>query len=365
MTIAIFALETVRLGAAIEWRGPLTLPAAVFIVAGGISVVVSGDHRAALGLYRAYFLEPAAFGLIVATVAWTPRRAGFILLGFAAGGAVAALVNIAVVLNAIRHHVLDLVTTPPVVIYQTANAVSLYLIPLVSVAAAVLVHGKGRAERWASGLFLAIALPACLLSFSRGGYLALAAVALGLAVSHRWAKVFVPAVIAAGLAVSQVPLIRHRIAYELHPIPGNTLDYRFRLWGQTLKLMSHHPVLGIGLSYYQQAMAPYWQDLTKVIYPHNILLNFWTVTGLLGVVAFGWLVVRAFLTGWRGWRRDAPGWRPYDLGVLLVLIAIVVHGLVDVPFFKNDLSVEFWALLGVLWAAHRWGRVGHNAGTSP
>jgi O-antigen ligase len=353
-SIAVYAVETMQQRLSVEWRGPLTAPAILFIVAGAISVLVSGDHRAALGLFRAYFLEPAAFFLIVGAVASTPRRAGLILLGFAAGGAVVAILNAAVVLDAIRHHLLDLATTPPVVIYQTANAVSLYLIPLVAMSAAILVHGRGRAERWLSGLFLVVAVPACLLSFSRGGYLALAAVGLGLAISHRWARVLVPGVVVAGLAVSQVPLIRHRIAYELHPLPGNTFDFRLRIWGQTLRMLSHHPVLGIGLSNYQQAMGPYWQDLPRVIYPHNIVLNFWAVTGLLGLAGFFWLAVRAFLLGWQGWRRHPADWRPYDLGVVLVLVAMVVHGLVDVPFFKNDLSLEFWALLGILWAAHRW-----------
>jgi O-antigen ligase len=354
VTVAVFLVETYWQREPIMWRGPLTAPAVLFIIAGAISVVVSGDHRAALGLYRAYFLEPAAYGLIVASIASTPRRAGLILLGLAAGGAYAGLLNMAVVLDAIRHHVLDLSTTPPVVIYQTANALALYLVPLVAMAASLLVYGTGRLERWLSGIFLAIALPACLLSFSRGGYLALAALALGLAVSHRLARLLVPVVVAAGVLVSQVSLIKHRIAYELHPIPGNTLDYRLRLWGQTLKLLSHHPVFGVGLSYFQQAMAPYWQDLPQVIYPHNIVLNFWVTTGLLGLAAFAWLVIRAFVLSWRGWRTHSVEWRPYDLGVLLVLVAIVVHGLVDVPFFKNDLSLEFWALLGILWAAHRW-----------
>jgi O-antigen ligase len=326
----------------------------VFIIAGAISVLASADHRGALGLYRAYFLEPAAFALIVAAVASTPRRVGLILVGFAVGGAVAALANMVVVIDAIRHHVLDLATTPPVVIYQTANAVALYLVPLVAVAASILIHGRGRAERWISGLFLAIALPACLLSFSRGGYLALGALALGLALSHRWAKILLPTAVVAGLLISQVPLIRSRIAYELHPLPGNTLDFRLRLWGQTLKMLSHYPLFGIGLSDYAQAMGPYWQDLPHVIYPHNIILNFWAVTGVLGLVGFGWLAVRAFLLGRQGWRSHPGAWRPYDLGVMLVLVAMVVHGLVDVPFFKNDLSLEFWALLGVLWAAHRW-----------
>ena len=359
-TMAVFALETIQQREGIHWRGPLTVPAAVFIAAGAVSVLVSGDHRAALGLYRAYFIEPAAFFLIVATIASSPWRVGLILLGFGVGGAVAAVLNAAIVLDALRHHVLDLSTTPPVAIYQTANAVSLYLVPLVAMAASLVLYGKGRAVRWLSALFLMLALPACLLSFSRGGYLALGAVGLGLAISHRWARLLVPAVIAAGLAISQVPLIRARIAYELHTVPGNTLDFRIRIWEQTLRMMSHHPVLGIGLSYYQQAMGPFWQDLPRVIYPHNIVLNFWTVTGLPGLFAFGWLTVRAFVLGWRGWRVHELRWRPYDLGVILVLVAMFAHGLVDVPFFKNDLSLEFWALLGMLLAAHRW-----NGRTSP
>jgi O-antigen ligase len=358
VTIAVFVIETIRQRSPIEWRGPLTPPAVLFIIAGAISVLVPANHWAALGLFRAYFLEPAAFFLILAAVASTPRRAGLILVGFAAGGTVVAVSNAAVVLDAVRHHALDLMITPPVVIYQTANAVALYLIPLVAMAAAILVHGRGRPQRWLSGVFLAVALPACLLSFSRGGYLALAVLGIGLALSHRWAKILVPGALLAVLAVSQVPLIRQRIAYELHPLPGNTLDFRIRIWGQTLRMLSHNLVLGIGLGNYEQAMGPYWQDLTHVIYPHNIVLNFWATTGLLGLVAFGWLAIRAFILGWRGWRRHPEAWRPYDLGVMLALTAMVVHGLVDVPFFKNDLSLEFWALLGILWAADRWSRAG-------
>jgi O-antigen ligase len=197
-----------------------------------------------------------------------------------------------------------------------------------------------------------------LLSFSRGGYLALAAIGIGLALSHRWAKLLVPAAIVLLLAVSQVPLIRQRIAYELHFAPGNTFDFRIRIWGQTMRMLSHHLLLGIGLGNYEQAMGPYWQNLTHVIYPHNIVLNFWATTGLLGLVAFGWLAVRAFILGWRGWRQQKTAWRPFHLGVMLALVAMVVHGLVDVPFFKNDLSLEFWALLGILWAADRWSRAG-------
>jgi O-antigen ligase len=356
LTILVFALETAARRAPIELRSPLTLPAALLLLAGAVSILVSADRRGALGLYRAYFLEPAAFCLIVAAVCVTARRAGVVLLGFAAGGVLVAVLNGAVVLQAIRHHVLNLATTPPVVIYQTANDVALYLVPLIAVAGALLLYATTRAERVLSAVFLLISVPAVVLSFSRGGYLALVAVGLGLALSHRRARLLVPVFVLAILALSQLPLIKPRIAYELHAVPGNTLDFRIRIWGQTLRLLSHHPVLGIGLSNYKQAMGPFWQDLPQVIYPHNIVLNFWAVTGLLGLIAFAWLTGQAFLMALRGWRRDPAAWRPYELGVFLFLIGMIVHGLVDVPFFKNDLSLQYWAFLGVLWAAWRWAK---------
>src|SRR5437870_11191920 len=101
-TITIFAVESVRRRERIDWHGPLTLPALAFIAAGAVSVLVSGDHRAALGLYRAYFIEPAAVFLIVATIASTPWRAGLILLGFGVVGAVRAVLNPPVVAAALR-----------------------------------------------------------------------------------------------------------------------------------------------------------------------------------------------------------------------------------------------------------------------
>jgi O-antigen ligase len=97
-------------------------------------------------------------------------------------------------------------------------------------------------------------------------------------------------------------------------------------------------------------MTPWPNGLSQVIYPHNLLLNFWVATGVLGVVAFAVLLIQAFRITWRGWRTADAGWRPFELGVLLALVSMVVHGVVDVPYFKNDLSFEFWVLLAIAWA---------------
>src|SRR5207244_10747328 len=104
---------------------------------------------------------------------------------------------------------------PPVVIYNTANAVALYLVPLVAFAGAVMLHWPGRIERTVAGAFVAVGVVCVLLSFSRGGYLALAAVAIRLALSHRVRWLCLGAGVVAAAALLIVPVLRRRMATEI------------------------------------------------------------------------------------------------------------------------------------------------------
>ena len=97
------------------------------------------------------------------------------------------------------------------------------------------------------------------------------------------------------------------------------------------------PLLGVGLSAYPSAILPYhkatWMEVFQ--YPHNIFLNLWSEVGMLGILAFGWIVVTWIKTTTRDRRVSS----------ITVLLAIMVHGLVDVPYFKNDLAVMFWMMV--------------------
>lgn len=368
ITVAAFAVESVRLKAIPIWRTPVTVPAILFLVAGAISIVVSPDHRAALGLYRAYLIEPMAFGLVLINVVSTPSRAAAVVGGLAAGGTVAGLANAAVVIQALRHHTYNVVDTPPVVIYNTANAVALYLVPIIAVAGAVALHWSGRRERLIAWVIAGVGSLCVLLSFSRGGYLALVVVALGLALTHRKRWLLLGAAVAAGIVLLFIPVIGNRIRTELDFSNGhNTLVGRFHLWSVALHMLRDHPVFGAGLSGFAATFAPYWNptNADRFTYPHNIVLNFWSETGLLGLAAFTWIMVAGFVRAWGGWRRGVSDWRAIHLGVMLALVAVLVHGLVDVPYWKNDLSLEFWALLSLSLAPAALSRASRQVARSP
>ncbi|MGH7903166.1 MAG: O-antigen ligase family protein [Candidatus Dormibacteraceae bacterium] len=357
VTAIILGLAALR--GRLPLRNPLTLPALVFLAGATIDVWFAPSHRAAAGIWKAYFIEPALAGLVIIGLARTRARGRVVLAGLGVGGLVVAVVNIVNSVHALATHHFSVVT-PPVEIYDSANAVPLFLGPLVAVAIPVLLFSDDRRERLAGGVFAAVAGLAIVLSFSRAGWAALIAVAVFAGMFHPWRWRMIGVLVAGALVLGLgVPKARHRILVEFNfHSRDNTISLRESLWRSSLDMLGHRPLFGGGLSGFRTSVAPYrvptyHEDL---IYPHNIVLNFWSETGLIGLAGFLWLcggLVRECLGG----LRREPWVRALSIGFLGVLVAFLVHGLVDVPYFKNDQALAFWALIGV--------QLGALAGTAP
>ena len=95
--------------------------------------------------------------------------------------------------------------------------------------------------------------------------------------------------------------------------------------------------------------AKHWRPVEIYMYPHNIFLNFWTELGLAGMVLFIWIIGKAMHLSLKIYEQKSV-YKGIALGLIGAMVAIFVHGLVDVPYFKNDLAVVFWVLLAVLGA---------------
>jgi O-antigen ligase len=339
----------------LPWRTRYAIPAAVLVAGATLDVFFSPDRRAALGIWKAYFIEPVAAALVIGALAVTRNRVRLLLLGLGVSGTIVAFANIVLSLQTFRAGSFNVVL-PPVVIYTTANAIPLYLVPLQAVAFSFLFFSDDLRERVTAAAFLLIASLAVFLSFSRAGWVSLLAVAVFTILFHRarwWLLAVVAAVVVA--LVAGIPTLRERIRFELDPTsPFNTVRLRFALWRSTLNMLRQHPLFGGGLSGFAQSIEPYRDPAyhERLIYPHNILLNFWSETGLIGLAGFLWLcfeIIRGAVAGMK--RGLLP--RILSIGMLGVMVAFAAHGLVDVPYFKNDQALAFWALLGLQLAGLR------------
>ncbi len=115
---------------------------------------------------------------------------------------------------------------------------------------------------------------------------------------------------------------------------------RLEIYRVSGHLIAQHPIVGIGpglfQSYYQNQAPEVLERAPlewNMPHPHNIFLAFWLNAGLLGIIALLGLLIRAH-------RRFT--WP------LLALWGLLIHGLFDTPFWKNDLAMIFWVVMGVV-----------------
>ena len=125
----------------------------------------------------------------------------------------------------------------------------------------------------------------------------------------------------------------------------SSLAIRGLQWQETLLMLKEHWFFGAGLNGYQTLFAQYHQItwLEIFLYPHNIFLNFWVELGILGLLLF--LVFIYLITKDLKQLFLAKHYLAWPL--CLSWLVVFVQGLVDAPYFKNDLSLLFFLLLSL------------------
>src|SRR2546425_2436401 len=335
-------------------RTSYDIPIVLLLVAGIIGIVVAPDHVRALGIYRAYFIEAIAIFYIAVDLIRSREELRFILIISGVGVSVFALGQIVTFLVALAHHSVH-IDAGPAFLNTSANSVAMYLEPPLAFAIGLSMFPGGRRERWFAIGCALLLLSALVLSLSRGAYLATAilVVIVVLSLSSRRQKIWgLAAVAVLTLAVLELPFIGLRLASL-----GHSTLIRLLIFGETLRMLAERPVFGAGISGFPIRVAPFRPSAQEVeLYPHNLWLTTWSEIGLLGVVAFGIIFFGLLFRGVRELSKSSGLYRAVIWGSTGALFLYLVHGMFDSPYWKNDLSVEFWLIAALQMIAIRGAR---------
>jgi putative inorganic carbon (hco3(-)) transporter len=350
LTVGLYLIALAFAGAPRPSRTPLDIPIGLLLVAGAIGVFVAPDHRGALGIFRAYLVEPVLIYYVGVAVLTSRRAIDEVLGTWAAGAALFCLLDLFVFAHAVATRTL-VPGHAQAAFNIDPNSIALYLEPLIGVAAGLALLGAGTVRRVAIAT-VAVLVAAELATLSRGGLLALAALAVIAAVTLPSARVRIAVLagaVVAGVGVLFAPVIGPRLLHVLDPRFG-TFVIRGQIWAASIRMLRDHPLFGAGINAYQATMAPYRAGDPYIVpepYPHNIFLSSWTEIGLLGLAAFTWILAALIVMPWRAyrWARAAERGLLWGLGAAFTML--LVHGLVDTPYWKNDLSLEFWVLAAI------------------
>ena len=112
-----------------DWRparASLEIPIVVLLVAGLVGIAISSDHVGAVGIYRAYFIEPVALFYVAIDLLKTPHDLKVVLLGLAIGATIFALMNLGAWVVALATHQTIHSGDAPEALYTSPNAVAMF-----------------------------------------------------------------------------------------------------------------------------------------------------------------------------------------------------------------------------------------------
>ena len=234
------------------------------------------------------------------------------------------------------------------------------LLLLVSVAAGIALLARERRWRIGAGVTAALGTLAVVGTFTRSAWIGLA-VAFGItlvAIRPRWV---VGLALLLGLVVAFAPgSYRDRLRSAIDPHHPTNVE-RTYMWDAGLRMFRDHPLTGVGLQdmhpIYERYRLP--QARESVGHLHSVPVQILATMGIVGLAAFGWLLVTLFRCAGVGLRPmlRAPSLEAgLRLGALAGLAGFVVAGLFEWNFGDEELLYLLYTVLGLAWSARRWGR---------
>jgi O-antigen ligase len=220
---------------------------------------------------------------------------------------------------------------------------------------------------------MAITLGAIALLYSRGAWLAAAAVlavcptiVVTRAQVTRIAVAGVVVAMLAGLFITKNQMLRQLAVGDATPVNGYQLELatpamRFDLWRRTGRMIADHPLAGVGLGNFQQVFESRYNpelnnDGRRGVHAHNLWLQQYAETGAFGGTVYLAIWVWAFWRAWGAARRDQSF---AAAGALLGLTALAVTNVTTNMFYMPGLAsgrlyALAWLFFGLI-AARRSG----------
>ena len=226
----------------------------------------------------------------------------------------------------------------------SANTLALFMgrILAVVIAGALFLPWSRRRALYGAAL-LPIGL-AFFLTYSRGGYLAIALVLFVYGLLR--SRILLLAEVGLGAAGALFFWLTGKLDRLL---ALDTFSNRITMWQNTWLLVRKRPFLGWGLDAYYHYYSQRFRGVEAYWNPNNGVLEFWTRIGLLGLAAAAWLYGAFFAAALRVFHQAAePANRTLALGLLGSVVYALSHGLLDGLFFAPDWAATFWAAYAII-----------------
>lgn len=333
---AILVFSMASVGSKIELQDYKKYFIPIVLIISGllISTLCNGAYRVGFGIIKSWFVIPISFAFMaVAVLSKSKEKSILNAIYFSAAG----VASIALVYFFLGKLTFD---GRLQVFFNSPNYLAMFLVPAVVIGAA-----KFRENKKFYSISLLILSAALYLTFSYAAWLGLAIALLGLFFKKEEFKISKWSI---GLMMVAILVIflqfgTSKMNSLLQFNDRSSMSSRLMIWRSAGKMIADNLIVGIGpgnfqAKYleYQLYYPPYLE--WAVPQPHNIFLAFWLQAGILGLIGFVWMMFVWFRDIFR--KKDDA-----SIICMAIMAGIIIHGLFDTTYFKNDLAVIFWLII--------------------
>lgn len=225
--------------------------------------------------------------------------------------------------------------------FSSPNAVGLYLGPIVLLSCYLLINKKHNFQKLLLLLILSLCLLTIFFTKSFGTIIAICCGFLILLWLSNYRKIAIMLSFILIISGALISPFSNFITSKNQSSANRLLLWQYST--EYLTSSSQNFIFGTGIrQFFRKIQKPHYdvKQLERLIYPHNIFLNFWTETGLLGVLSFVLLFGLLIKFSIQIYSRD----RKFGACLVAAFAVLLIHGQIDVPYFKNDLAMLFWLI---------------------
>ena len=316
----------------------------IFLIFLGVTISTwfSSNLEVSAGIWKSWFIIPLLFFIVVINQIKSKDQILKIITSLTLSGVVVALVAIYYWLSGNLTYDNRLSA-----FYLSANYLAMYLSPILILSLSLYSQVKKKIYKILLIVCYLLLLFIIYLTYSYGAWFGLLIALSFFIYIKKDKKLFLIGLsLIILILILQIPSQKFQGFLDLsYP----SLWSRMVIWQSSWEILKDNFLIGIGPGMfqeyyltYQNMFAPYSE--WAVPQPHNLFFAFHLQAGLLGLIGFIWLLIYFF-------KKTDP---KYILRSILIatVIYILIHGLVDTTYWKNDLSVMFWLIIALSYKAN-------------
>ena len=139
------------------------------------------------------------------------------------------------------------------------------------------------------------------------------------------------------LIVTGLIFVTRSITLQTYTAPGFSALMRLDYWRETLRIIGNRPLAGLGIGNFNLGLSRY---------AHNSYLQIWAEMGILGILAFLWLVFMSLRSAFNKLKFSED--KNYTIALISAIVIFLTHNLADFTFFLPEVAAIWWLMLGLI-----------------